>query len=668
MRIARSHLVVMALGLAIVAAVGVSTLPGDLVFFLPAIGLLWAAVFVALRRPRCGSGHLPLWITVACWLWLIVLAANPIWSVWPEMSIWQALGIGLIPAWVLGLHRLLADDALWDRLEWCVFGAAALMAGCMAYQYFVLGERADGFFPDANAAAAVLYAALLPLLYRLTAGRDAGVARWLLGGLLLLLSVGLWTSFSRGGIGSWLIALVGTGIVFALAGTNTLRRRFGACLAVFALAWALVYLGPQQPIDRNVAHLSQDSSLHVRLLIWQSTLDIYKEAPVLGTGLGTFVLEYSRYRSPGDTGTAGAMAHNDYLQMLAEGGPLSLALLIAFVLGILIGAIRLFRRLLRGRHDRDGPRQNAMLRDMGLFAALLALAVHATVNFIFYVPLLALLAGLYAARLAGRHALTDTPLPLPDATESLRRVARPVFVLVALLSLLSVGTAILTSTALHTGKDNGPDYLSTAPDAYQLALAVNAINPLDYRSHFYTAHAQAISAELQRKLGHNDKAVQLAIGALAGFQQVLAIKRPDCSTAAISGRLLREFHGDADRLRAAGVWQDPAPMLRQAITDMPFCMATWVALAKLRAQQGRLGLAIKVLDHAQTWMNIATVPGETAARMLVTLARLVNRAGDRKLALSVLANVLSAEPGYEPAQALRAQLMHQSDSNDNHAR
>lgn len=639
----------LALYAAIPSAIFVSSLPDDLLFMLPAAAVVWGGVFTALRD-RGATSRLSLWIAVPCWCWLILLALNPIFSVWPEASIWFSMEIALIPASVLGLSGALADDRVWNRLEWWLFASATLVAVWMGYEYFAQGLRANGPFLDANVASAVLYATLLPLIYRLVVARDRGPARCVLTLLVLLLSVGLFTSFSRGGVGSFAIALIGSAVVLALCGSRPMWWRFAGCLALVGVAYAAVYNGPQQPHVRTLDSVAGDHSLQMRFVMRHSALDIYADAPLTGTGLGTFSVTYPRYRPLIESGTVGDMTHNDYLQMLAEGGPLLFCLLVVFVLSVLSSAIWLLVRL---RRARAGPEHDAMIRDMGLFAALLALAVHATVNFIFYVLMLSLLTGLYAARLAGRYAVTDKPLPAARGIDLLRRVARPLCAVAALVSLGVVGTGLISAHALQPGAQGGADRVSMDNPDYHLALILSHINPLDYRADFYLGRAEAAAA---LGLGPGDLGTGLTEIALKDLNHLLAIKHPDCSAQAIKGRLLNNFEPQADALRKAGLWQNPVQMLRETTQALPTCMPAYVALADYWEQRGDLRRAYRALAPAFPWLRVVVVNKEDHAKTLTKMAQLQARMGHPEKALDLLKEVRTNAPDFPPARDLRERI------------
>ena len=165
------------------------------------------------------------------------------------------------------------------------------------------------------------------------------VARILFGGAVVVLGVALVLAASRGGVAAVLVGALVLGVL-GLAGyvrTGTLVG-FVAGLAGFAayVAW----IGTDALLTR-VAILAREPFADLRWEIWRSTLRVAAEAPILGVGLGGFEDALIAHRP------AGLMepyyveaAHNDYLQLLAEGGVIALVILgwaaamwLAFVVG-----------------------------------------------------------------------------------------------------------------------------------------------------------------------------------------------------------------------------------------------------------------------------------------------------------------------------------------------
>ncbi|MDD5644398.1 MAG: O-antigen ligase family protein [bacterium] len=113
---------------------------------------------------------------------------------------------------------------------------------------------------------------------------------------------------------------------------------------------------------------SGEASMSMRFLIWKGTLDMIKENPVIGTGIGTYVWGFSKYRPVGLNNRAN-FAHNDYLHMTAEMGILALPLML-IILGIII--YKGFTSI------------NPVI--IGCAAGILSLSIHGLVDFNFHIP------------------------------------------------------------------------------------------------------------------------------------------------------------------------------------------------------------------------------------------------------------------------------------------
>lgn len=137
--------------------------------------------------------------------------------------------------------------------------------------------------------------------------------------------------------------------------------------------------------DRLMGTMSVENNINAhRVDIWSSTLDIIKDHPVLGTGIGTFFLYYPEYRRATEIDGV-FMAHNDPLQFWAELGILGPLLFYAFVIA---AAIRTFKSLKTAQgHDR--------LIIVALFCALAAMVAHSHVSFNHHNLSVLMIAGLF---------------------------------------------------------------------------------------------------------------------------------------------------------------------------------------------------------------------------------------------------------------------------------
>lgn len=107
-----------------------------------------------------------------------------------------------------------------------------------------------------------------------------------------------------------------------------------------------------------------------RKLIWSSTVDLIKDKPLLGSGFGAYAQAIPRF-----DGSAGRLslwqAHNDYLEILANGGILGFVLFACF--GVLL-AVRISRNL---ASDDAFRRSCCFGASIGMFGVL----IHSFVDF-----------------------------------------------------------------------------------------------------------------------------------------------------------------------------------------------------------------------------------------------------------------------------------------------
>ena len=132
---------------------------------------------------------------------------------------------------------------------------------------------------------------------------------------------------------SGLLCLV---IAILLSGWWMIRRQSSPSrrlIAAVYLAFVLVAAASWGRVD-SVIQQFQGATPDIggRLGIWQDTLRIIQDFPLTGTGLNTYGIAMLRYQTVQD-GNLYIEAHNDYLQLVAEGGLLlGVPILVALVL------------------------------------------------------------------------------------------------------------------------------------------------------------------------------------------------------------------------------------------------------------------------------------------------------------------------------------------------
>jgi O-antigen ligase len=101
---------------------------------------------------------------------------------------------------------------------------------------------------------------------------------------------------------------------------------------VLVLIFGVLYLGGGDSMMRSLGlgqGLKEDFSTG-RFHIWQITLQIIRDYPILGAGLDAFGVAYTKYDTSNGN-MAVLRAHNDYLQILADAGILGFSCVIGFI-------------------------------------------------------------------------------------------------------------------------------------------------------------------------------------------------------------------------------------------------------------------------------------------------------------------------------------------------
>jgi O-antigen ligase len=186
------------------------------------------------------------------------------------------------------------------------------------------------------------------------------------------------TSVAATGSRSGIAALVVMLLVFAYFIAARMQRRRARTLAlgglIAVLLGGIIWLGVGRTLQR-FSVVSED--VGSRISAWHDSLRIIRDMPLFGTGAGGFgtaMLVYQREHRE----TFYAQAHNDYLQVLAEGG-LLVGIPVFAAIGLLVWTIRL--RLRNG----DGSVRVHWIR-AGAVAGLAAIAVQSLVDFSLQIP------------------------------------------------------------------------------------------------------------------------------------------------------------------------------------------------------------------------------------------------------------------------------------------
>jgi O-antigen ligase len=160
----------------------------------------------------------------------------------------------------------------------------------------------------------------------------------LIGFCVLAMATSLVLTGSRSGIASFAAAM----LVLAYFGIRQASRRFARTLALVAVVALVSGAVAWAGVDVTWTRFSLAATdMPGRLGAWRDTVRIIRDFAVWGTGLGTYGLVMLLYQT-GDRSQIFMQAHNDYLQLVAEGGVL---VAIPAAIALLTAARAIWRRL-----------------------------------------------------------------------------------------------------------------------------------------------------------------------------------------------------------------------------------------------------------------------------------------------------------------------------------
>jgi len=227
-----------------------------------------------------------------------------------------------------------------------------------------------------------------------------------------LMGVALVMTASRGGIISLVAEIMFFVIVTAIFRKHSEERhrrksrlkavgvRLGlAAVLLVGLFIGVLSLGGEMSLNRLIVDsVNTNDPTTGRSHFWSVTLQIIKAHPLIGTGLGAFGVVYTKFDTRNGLFRL-EQAHNDYLQVLSDGGMIGAALALAFV-GLLF-----YRAFVRAQSSDDFRRGVALASLGGCFAVL----VHSFFDFTLHTTSNALLFLVLAAMATLNGRVEDAP-------------------------------------------------------------------------------------------------------------------------------------------------------------------------------------------------------------------------------------------------------------------
>jgi O-antigen ligase len=327
-------------------------------------------------------------------------------SIEPYSTLRALIGLSAFAVLLLGSARALTDaDTLQIARGVSMLGVVMAIAGVVQkamwngkiYGFWTPQDGGDSFGPFVNRnhfAGWMLMA--LPLVIGYFGGRVARGMRdvkpgwrnrivWfssadasktiLTGFAALLMALALVLTMSRSGAMGLLVALIVSAWFVARRQASASRRAVLVVFLVFVGISVVWWVG----IDRLESRFNETGpvvGLNGRLGIWADTWRIAGQYPLVGTGLNTFGTATLFYQTA-DLARHYAQAHNDYLQLLADGG---LLVCVPAVILIFVFVARVARRFRESSSDAD-----YWIR-IGAVTGILAIAFQEAVDFSLQMP------------------------------------------------------------------------------------------------------------------------------------------------------------------------------------------------------------------------------------------------------------------------------------------
>lgn len=327
----------------------------------------------------------------------------------------------------------------------------------------------------------------------------------LTGFFAVVIAVSVFVSLSRGGIIGLSLSTIFFGAM--LLRKERTRKRGVVIIAVFLVIVLAVGWFGWEPIFQRFERITNEEGniAELRPTLWNDSLRIVKDFPLTGTGFGSFLSVYQKYRSiPGER--TADHAENDYLELLVEGGGIGVALAAWFLVALFREAFTSFSR----RKD-----SYAKLLFYGSTSGIIAILIHSLTDFnlhigsngLYFFFLCGLALSAANTRLRKRETVTylDPAAPGPAGLAIV-----PVVLLFGISLVLNIGITIadISSASFTAVKLNKEMSKQDLDAVYRSASRAALFDPFEgsYRS---------IQGQIESLRGNHEQAVTQFISALA---------------------------------------------------------------------------------------------------------------------------------------------------------
>ncbi len=303
-----------------------------------------------------------------------------------EMVAWTLIALATLVSLYAGGQFLSHSDRVWN-----------VFSGSIA--------RASGTYISPNHFAGFLEMILPMALAFLLVGKLTVIPRILTGFAVVIMLVGLATSFSRAG---WVSAAVGITLVLGiLLGHKNHRLHAAVLLAVLLTGGAIFvtqYLAKSQAFTQRVktsesATAGNNYDWDSRMNMWGAAKRMWLDHFWFGVGPAHYDYRFREYR-PEMLQARPDRCHNDYLNLLADWGVVGGAIVFTGMGIFIVGLLKTWPHVRREENDFGTGQSNRFAFFLGATGGLAALSVHSLMDFNLHIPANALIGVTLLALLA----------------------------------------------------------------------------------------------------------------------------------------------------------------------------------------------------------------------------------------------------------------------------
>lgn len=322
----------------------------------------------------------------------------------------------------------------------------------------------------------------------------------------IIMASSVFMSLSRGGIISLSLSMLCFSALLLMKKTK--RKRGAVTILIMTLIVISVGWFGWEPILNRFEKIMnvQGNVTDLRIVFWKDAIQIINNFPVTGTGFGTFVDIFPKYATLTDEIII-QHAHNDYIELLTNGGILAFLLAGWFIITVMLRSFRSFQR----RKD-----SYSIYLYIGSITGIISILFHSFTDFnlqigsngLYFFFLMGLMVSSANTRL--QNGLNETNLhPVKLSYRIIPAIAAVLFILVLIANLgIIIGNHYYSYIRdLRLDRINREDLI----DVRDMAFRASLFDPLEARYSHGIANTNMLAGDIKPAKEYYLKALKLNI-------------------------------------------------------------------------------------------------------------------------------------------------------------